>query len=102
MNWWAGRATSTRMTNAQLADKASVDLTTTHVRQDARQNASEAGVNVWNTIRQGIDAGTKSWRDCWSCACLAKAYAANVYRWLFINKSGGRVLNSPNVNFDRL
>ena len=36
------------MTNAQLADKASVDLTTTHVRQDARQNASGAGVNVWN------------------------------------------------------
>ena len=36
------------MTNAQLADRASVDLTMTHARQDARQNASGVGVNVWN------------------------------------------------------
>ena len=36
------------MTNAQVADRPSVDLTTTHARQDARQNASGAAVNVWN------------------------------------------------------
>ena len=35
------------MTSAQLAEGASVDLTTTHARQDARQNARGAGVNVW-------------------------------------------------------
>ena len=31
------------MANAQLADRASVDLTTTHTQQDARQNASRGG-----------------------------------------------------------